>query len=352
MYNSQRHFKRMYASVTGAFEFRAQTRTDFFSWQRRFRPRLRQTLGLDAMAIDLAGHKPHATQRKVEDSGDHTRELWHLWVEPTVPLPFYLLRPKGLTGRLPLVLTPHGHNPSDLYVGIAKNARERRMIRDDDGDVAVQAVREGYLTIAPTTRGFGETRTEHDRRQGSQNSCRLLELHGLLAGRTAIGQRVWDIERLIDWAFVNLEMDSDRIAITGDSTGGMISLFAAACDTRIAVSVPSCYFCTFRGSIGSIHHCECNYVAGILRLGEMADVAGLIAPRPFCAITGKTDALFPIRHVRHAYRQLKHIYTIAGVAERCRLHVETGGHRYYKAGAWPFIREAFSQVPVARVSRR
>ena len=72
-----------------------------------------------------------------------------------------------------------------------------------------------------------------------------------------------------------------RIAITGNSGGGTVSLFAAACDTRISVSVPGCYFCTFAGSIGSIAHCDCNYVPGILRLGEMHDVAGLIAARDF-----------------------------------------------------------------------
>ncbi len=328
----------MYAAVAGEFAFHARTRAEFLAWQQRFRPRLRQAIGLEAMATDLAGHKPRATRRKVEDAGDHVRELWHLWVEPTVPLPFYLLRPKGVTGPRPLVLTPHGHSPPHLYAGIARNAKEQSMICRGERDIAVQAVREGYLAMAPTTRGFGETRTNEDRRARRPNSCRVLELHGLLAGRTAIGERVWDVERLLDWALANLDVDARRVVITGNSTGGMISLFAAACDTRIAVAVPCCYFCTFRGSIGSIYHCDCNYIPGILRLGEMADVAGLIAPRPFCAIAGKTDKIFPIRHVRHAYRQLKRIYTVAGAPDRCRLFVGAGGHRYYRAGAWPFIR--------------
>jgi len=360
MYDSQRHFTAMYASSAGEFAFRARSRPELLAWQRRFRPRLRQTLGLDAMAADLAGHAPRAMRRKIEDNGDHTRESWHLWVEPTVPLPFYLLRPKGATGRLPLVLTPHGHNPPDIYVGIARDDEERRMIRDGDRDVAVQAVREGYLVIAPTTRGFGETRTEHDRETDAPNSCRLLEFHGLLSGRTAIGQRVWDIERLMDWALANLDVDTRRIAITGNSTGGMISLFAAACDKRISISVPSCYFCTFRGSIGSIYHCDCNYIPGILRLGEMADVAGLIAPRPFCAITGAEDEIFPLAETRRAFGRLRRIYALAGAADKCELHVGSGGHRYYREGSWPFIRRHFGRhrtvgaplVPPGRATRR
>ncbi len=90
--------------------------------------------------------------------------------------------------------------------------------------------------------------------------------------------------RNIDWATDNLPIDKERIAITGNSNVGTVSLFAAACDESISVAVPSCYFCTFEGSIGTIRHCDYNYVPGILRLAEMYEVAGLIAPRPLCVI--------------------------------------------------------------------
>jgi len=136
-------------------------------------------------------------------------------------------------------------------------------------------------------------------------------------------------------------VDGQRIAITGNSGGGTVSLFAGAMDERITVTVPSCYFCTFVGSIGTIAHCDCNYVPGILRLGEMSDVAGLTAPRPFCAIAGKEDTIFPIEHVQKAFAELKHIYTVAGVPENCQLYVGEGGHQYYDEGFWPFIKRHF-----------
>ena len=100
-------------------------------------------------------------------------------------------------------------------------------------------------------------------------------------------------------------------------------------------------FRTFAGSIGSIHHCDCNYVPGILRLGEMYDVAGLIAPRPFCAISGKDDPIFPITEAKYAFSILKKIYEVAGVPDNCELYVGHAGHRYYKAGAWSFIHKHF-----------
>jgi len=351
MYNSKRHFKAAYDSVQPEFAFNAKTRPALLAWQRRFRPRLRQALGLDAMESDLAdflssfAKKPRAVRRSIEVCDGFTREFWHLWVEPTVPLPFYLLRPEKSARRLPLILTPHGHNHPDLYAGIAHTDEMRRMIIEGDRDIAVQAAREGYLAIAPTTRGFGETCTEADKEQDKPCSCMALQKHALMIGRTSIGQRVWDLERLLDWALAALPVDRKRIGITGNSSGGNASLFTAACNTRITVAVPSCYFCTFRDSIGTIfQHCDCNYIPGLLRLGEEHDVAGLIAPRPFRAVAGKTDGGFPIRHVREAFRKLQRIYKVAGVPERCSLYVGNGGHRYYKAGVWAFVRKAFAEA--------
>ena len=341
VYDSQAHFHALYDSVPREFAFRAQTPAQVRAWQRRFRPRLREALGLVNMEHDLAQHRPKAVQADQTDLGDYLRQKWHLWTEPDVPLPFWLLLPKGKMGRLPLVLTPHGHNAPDIYVGIARSEEEARLMAEGQRDVAVQAVREGYVTIAPTTRGFGETRASQDIADDKLCSCRTELMHDLLVGRTPIGERVWDMSRLIDWALTRDDVDDRRIAITGNSGGGTVSLFAAACDTRIAVAVPSCYFCTFAGSIGAIAHCDCNYLPGILRLGEMYDVAGMIAPRPFCAIAGKEDAIFPIRHVRAAFRRLKEVYRAAGVPERCKLYVGEDGHRYYSAGAWPFIRKWF-----------
>ena len=342
MYSAVAHLENLYATVPRQYEFRETTREGFLAWQAAFRPKLREILGLDNMETDLAGYVPRAEQLEVLDMDNHFRESWYLWVEPTVPLPFYLLRPKKIEGKLPLVLAPHGHNPPHIYAGIAHTEAEEAHMLEGERDIARQAaVEEGYIAIAPTTRAFGETRTETDKETNKTSSCRDQLVHGMLVGRTPIGERVWDMSRLIDWAIKDLPIDAERIAITGNSGGGTVSLFAAACETRIAVALPGSYFCTFEGSIGFIHHCDCNYVPGVMRLGEMYDVAGLIAPRPFCAIAGRDDGIFPIDHVELAYERLKAIYAVAGVTNRCELYIGEGGHRYYKAGAWPFLQRYF-----------
>jgi hypothetical protein len=227
-----------------------------------------------------------------------------------------------------------------MYAGVTHSDQERAHMEEGARDVAVQAAREGYLAIAPTTRAFGETRTEADREADALSSCTIALRHALLVGRTPIGERVWDMSRIIDWALERDDVDGTQIAITGNSGGGTVSLWAAAVDERISVAVPSCYFCTFVGSIGTIHHCDCNYVPGILQLGEMYDVAGLIAPRPFCAVAGKDDPIFPLEYVQIAFEKLRAVYEAAGAADRCELYVGDGGHRFYPAGAWPFLRRS------------
>ena len=80
------------------------------------------------------------------------------------------------------------------------------------------------------------------------------------------------------------------------------------------------------GSIGSIIHCDCNYLPGILRLGEMHDIAGLVAPRHFLAVAGRDDPIFPVAHTRAAFKHLAMIYGTAGVPARCELYIGDGGH--------------------------
>jgi fermentation-respiration switch protein FrsA (DUF1100 family) len=276
---------------------------------------------------------------ETSDQGDHVREKWYLWTEPDYAQPFYLLNPRRRARKIPLAICPHGHNKKpEVYAGVTYDAAEEKDMRDNDRDVGRQAVREGCLAVVPIVRGFGETARAKDVEEGAYRSCRVLLMHGLLQGRTVVGQRVWDMQRLLDWALSRDDVDGSRVVITGNSGGGTITLFTAAVEPRICVAVPGSYFCTFAGSIGSVQHCECNYVPGILRLGEMHDVAGLIAPRPFMAVNGEKDEIFPIAHVREAFSKLQEIYRIFGAEGQCELYVGPAGHRYYKAGAWPFIR--------------
>ena len=135
MYNSEQHYNHLYSTTPREFEFCAESEEELTNWQETFRDRLRQALGLHNIEMDLGHHQPKAEMLKTEDMGDHIREEWYLWVEPTVPLPFYLLRPKEHNKGLPLALTPHGHSHQHIYVCIANNQKEEEDITEGEIDL-------------------------------------------------------------------------------------------------------------------------------------------------------------------------------------------------------------------------
>ena len=343
-YDGRKHTLDLFDRTPRASACEAQTPEALHAWQSGFRGRLRELLGLEHMQRELPRKvRAQRAERTVRDG--YTQEKWYLWTEPNVPLPVWVLIPDQPVAKpYRVVLTPHGHNEPEIYIGVAADDKARASIAEGQRDIAVQAVRQGYLAVLPTARGFGETRRTDDLSYSKIHSCRTELMHQMLFGRTVIGCRVWDISRIIDWIGGQYDIDPRCIAITGNSGGGTTSVFAPACEERITVAVPSCYYCTFRDSIGSIIHCECNYVPGLLRLAEMWDVAGLIAPRPFRAIAGKTDPIFPLQAVRASHERLRQIYRAAGVEEHCELYVGDGGHRYYSDGAWPFIQACFERA--------
>ncbi len=331
------YFHTLAAETYQEYAFRAGNLAEFQIWQRAFRTRLAVALGLPVIAE--RGRVELSPRLLAEETfPDHIRQEWRITTEPGFELPFYLLRPAAMgSSRRPVVLTPHGHGKLGklIYVGAGN---EIGPSPEGERDIALQAVREGYLALAPDVRAFADMRLQADLQADKTSSCQLMQLRALMFGRTLIGERVWDMMRLIDFAAGLPDADISRVVITGNSGGGTISLFAAACDTRIGISVPGSYFCTFAASIGSISHCACNYVPGIMQLGEMYDVAGLIAPRPFLAVNGSLDTIFPRSATELAFSRLQEVYRVAGAPEACELYFGDEGHRYYKAPVWPFVR--------------
>jgi len=269
------------------------------------------------------------------------RQKCILHAEPDFDVPFWCLTPAG-TGPHPIALFPHGHyteNGLDFAAGIAATPDLAARIEDEDRDVAVQAVRLGFMAIAPATRGFHPVSVQDVNERHGNSHCRSHLIHCLLAGRTPIGERVWDLRCLIDWAMAQPGVDATKIVMMGNSGGGVATLYATACDERITVAVASCSFCTLVAENGVVHHCDCNTVPGILRFGEFWDVAGLIAPRPLLLVHGATDPLFPAREIGRAVAGVRRIYEAAGAATRMVHAWGPAGHRFYRDLMWPFVLE-------------
>ena len=336
---------RLFDETQRVFACHAVSQQDFSLWSRVARPALQELLGLEQIAREL-GEFVASVDLAAEAATfpGYSRRRGVLHSESGVDIPFWLLEPDG-PGPHPIAILPHGHENfgMDTYVGIAHDAAKREKIEREDRDVAVQAARRGMLAIAPTTRGFFPATIPDERKRHGGRHCRSYALHTALAGRTATGDRVWDMMRLLDWATARSDTDASRILAMGNSGGGMVTTYLAACDPRVAVAVPSCSFCSLASPEGHLHHCDCNLVPGIFRWGEFWDVAGLIAPRHLLVVNGAHDSLFPLAEVDRAVVELARLFAAAEVPDHFVHCYGDGGHRFYKDLMWPFVEQALSQ---------
>lgn len=250
-------------------------------------------------------------------------------------IPCYLLVPNGKINKYPVAIELLGHvSGFHNCIGVAKY--------DDDIEkyfprynMGIQAVRNGFAALCIEQRGMGEngsprTYGEDVIFKPCRQTCAFISLTAINLGRTVLGERIWDVSRAIDalGEFEKYGIDLNKIIITGQSGGGTASYYAACYDERIKYSAPSCGFCTYQDSIMDIEHCACNYVPGICDWFEMADIAGLMAPRKLTIYAGKLDDIFPIEGVRKAFETIKEIYASVGMPDNCRL-VETPKNHYW-----------------------
>ena len=249
----------------------------------------------------------------------------------------YLCLPESAAPPYPFFVCVQGHSTgAHNSVAVDRDDNAIPIEVEGDRDFGIGCMERGIAALCIEQRSFGERRERHQERTSSQG-CLDATMHALMLGRTLIGERVFDVDRGLDYLETRDDVDWSRVGVMGNSGGGTTSLFAAAMLPRIGFAMPSCYFCTFRDSLMSIYHCADNYVPGILQYAEMADVMGLFAPKPVVIVAGQEDDIFPIDGALRAYDDLKAVYDAAGAGDRCHLVVGAGGHRFYADDAWPVM---------------
>jgi len=142
---------------------------------------------------------------------------------------------------------------------------------------------------------------------------------------------------MLDYLIERGDVDSERIGVMGISGGGLASSFFAAYEKRVKACVVSGFFCTFKDSIMSIHHCVDNFIPGIIKNGEMADLFGLIAPRPLLIEAGTKDDIFPIDGVKSSYARLEKLYEKLNVKNKIDIDIFDGDHQISGAKAYDFL---------------
>lgn len=312
-------------------DFTRKSETERMLWQQTFRARFADLLG-NLNAWERPPLEP-VVQESVPCDG-YRRETVTFTTRPGLAACGHFLIPDDLVAPRPAVLCIPGH-------GVGVDGICGLMSEPYSEDFAMQCVRQGYPTFALEITGFGRRRDAAAKRSGpSTSSCMRDSTAALMLGETMSGWRVWDAIRALDYLQTRTEcIDSDRLAIMGISGGGLVSLFAAALDTRLTACIVSGYFNTFAASVLSIDHCVDNYVPGLLHLCEMPDLAALVAPRALFAVTGDTDPIFPVAAFQEAVEQTEAIYQAFGYSDRFSSEIFEGGHRFHGVGAFEFLRK-------------
>ena len=323
MFNMQPGVEQEHEAHQGKYTFAAQSVDDLRTWQQTFRAELAQLLGLADRPL------PQSFAAELLDSvdcGDYIEEKYAFQM-PDGPMPVYLLVPKA-EPPFKLIMAFHGHGPGvGTILGKHPDPTVQQAMIDNQDNFAQELARAGYLVCAVEQRGFGERLTDQVK-PDNHNSCRHLAFDYMMHGKTLLGERLFDAMTALSWLQQRDDLVPGIVGNTGHSGGGTTALCLAALDDRITTSVVGCYFCDYYYSILGMSHCECNYVPGLLPLGDVADVGALITPKPLRFINGQVDPIFPIEGVHKAYKTVERAYALADAQDDLSLYVHPAGHRY------------------------
>jgi len=260
-------------------------------------------------------------------------------------VPAYILIPKdrhrARGGRLPAILSLHGHGPfgKEPVAGVIDPHRPALAdeIARKNYDYGAQMAREGYLTMSPDSRVFGELGDGGDPYPG-RDPCNVHFIRGALLGVYLLTLNIWDMMKCLDYLQTRPDADGDRIGAMGLSWGGARTMFLAALDERVRAADIICNLTRYEDfAIRDAEFCGSELLPHLFRYGDLPDVAGLIAPRPLLIESGTHDTTYPVGPVLQAHEHLRRIYRAAGAEDRLHIDLFSGGHQFHGPSARAFF---------------
>lgn len=223
-----------------------------------------------------------------------------------------LYRPREVSGRLPAVLSVHGHWS---WARIDPGVQVR----------CIALAKLGYVCLCVDAFGAGERAIEPG--PGTYHGGRLGA--GLwTVGRPLIGLQVYDNRRAVDYLISRPEVDPERLAITGASGGGNQSLYAGATDDRFKAVVPVCGVGTYEAYLEAAC-CVCEVNPGGLTYATTGDLLAMMAPRALLVVSATRDApQFGVDAASKSVAYARRRFEDLDVADRLRFVAIDSGHDY------------------------
>jgi cephalosporin-C deacetylase-like acetyl esterase len=197
------------------------------------------------------------------------------------------------------------------------------------------AARRGYVCLTWDPIGQGERIQIYDpdfqdsQLAGSTTEHTILGVQCLLAGDSVARYTIWDGIRALDYLVSRKEVDSTRIACTGNSGGGTHTAYLSALDDRIQVAIPSCYVTSWERLLATIgpqdaEQCLPPWLQDGL---DHADFVHAFAPKPYLILSAIRD-FFSISGARATYREAQSVYALSGAQEKISMFEWDDGHGY------------------------
>jgi cephalosporin-C deacetylase-like acetyl esterase len=242
-----------------------------------------------------------------------------------------LLLPKDLKEgeKRPVVVCQHGleGRPTDVC-----NPKERTKHYNSFG---AQLADRGYIVYAPQNPYIG-----HDK-------FRVLQRKANPLGLSLFSFIVRQHERTLDWLATLPNVDPERMAFYGLSYGGKTAMRVPALLPRYCLSICSGDFNEWiRKNVSldypSSYMFSPEYEMPEFNLGHTfnyAEMAALIAPRPFMVERGHDDGVGVDEWVAYEYAKVRRLYSRLKIPERTEIEFFAGGHEIHGQGTFRFLQK-------------
>ncbi len=243
-----------------------------------------------------------------------------------------LLVPKDLKPgeRRPVVVCQHGLEgvPMDVVTQDPKSDAFRYY-----KGFAARLAERGFVVFAP-----------HNPYRG-RNTFRQLQRKANPLGESLFSIITAQHSRILDWLGTLPFADAKRIGFYGFSYGGTTAMRVPVVLDRYALSICSGGFNEWiRKNVcldfaGSFMFCE-EYEMSEFGLGERfdyAELAALIAPRPFMVERGHSDPVGLDDWVAAEYAKVRRLYDQMGIGDRTAIEFFDGGHTINGVGTFEFL---------------
>ncbi len=273
------------------------------------------------------GPLPEKTALKAQITGHLEREGY------TVEKVLYQSRP-GFYVTANLYLPAKGKKPHPAVLATCGHSINGKAA-DVYQSLWIGLARMGFVVLTFDPPGQGERLMYWDEElgetllKGTTTEHSMAGIQCLLTGSNAAAYFIWDMIRSIDYLISRPEVDPKRIAVTGNSGGGMQSAYIAALDDRLAVAVPSCYMTSWRRLWETIgpQDAEQNMLPFIGSGLDFGDYALSFAPKPYLMNTAIRD-FFSIIGARETFAEAKRIYELYGAGSKIEKFEADDYHGY------------------------